>query len=104
MLQSLFSHTNSSEKKKERKVLKSVQTKHLTYQSVNTVLSTSSSGSSKDREKKRAEKAAKRARLAAELKAKRESMEKGPWIPSGAGTAVATWEESGAMYSMDGIL
>ena len=102
MLQSLFSQSGASERKKERKWAKTqdpIQTQSLYARSMDAVsLSTTSSKSSK-----KADKAAKRAQLAAQFSAKKlpqaEDKSRGGAPQKGS----TTWEESGAMYSMDGI-
>lgn len=102
VFQSLFSPNGTSERKKERKRTKAqdpIQTQYLDTRSVDAVsFSTTSSKSSK-----KAEKAAKRAQLAAQLSAKQllQAGDKGRGGAPQKGSA--TWEEGGAMYSMDGI-
>ena len=102
VLQSLFSPNGTSERKKERKRAKAqdpIQTQYLDTRSVDAVsFSTTSSKSSK-----KAEKTAKRVQLAAQLSAKQlpRAGDKGHGGAPQKGSA--TWEESGAMYSMDGI-
>ena len=102
MFQSLFSQSNTSERKKERKRAKTqdpIQTQTLYARSMDAVsLSATSSKSSK-----KADKATKRAQLAAQFSAKQlpqiEDKSRGGAPQKGS----TTWEESGAMYSMDGI-
>ena len=100
MFQSLFSQNGTSERKKERKRAKardSIQTQSLDVRSIDAVSFTTTSSKSSNK----AEKAAKNAQLAAQLSTKRllQAGDKGRVPQKGS----ATWEESGAMYSMDGI-
>lgn len=102
----------TSEQKEERKRAKArdqIQTQSLAGRSMDSVLfGTTSSKSSKEKSKKSVEKAAKRAQLAAQLRAKQLQQAAGedPEAPprtAGAQKGSAGWEESGAMYSLDGI-
>lgn len=102
MFQSLFSQGGPSGRKKERKRVKTqdpIQTQSLYARSMDAVsLSTTSRNSSK-----KADKAVKRAQLAAQFSAKQlpqaEDKSRGGAPQEGS----TTWEENGAMYSMDGI-
>ena len=100
MFQSLFSQNGTSERKKERKrrakAQDPIQTQSLDTRPTDAAsFSTTSSKSSK--------KAEKRAQLAAQLSARRLPQvgdKSRGGVPQKGST---TWEESGAMYSMDGI-
>ena len=115
MFHSLFSPNGTSEQKKERKRAKawdSIQTQPSASRSTDAVsFVTTSSKSSRDKERKKAEKegkAAKRAQLAARLGAKQpphpaDENLGGALRPTDAQKGSTPWEESGAMYSLNGI-
>ena len=96
----------ASEQKEERKRAKArdqIQTQYLAARSMDSFATTSSKSS-----KKSTEKAARRAQLAAQLRANqlRQAAGEDPKAVSrtpGAQKGSAGWEESGAMYSLDGI-
>ena len=102
----------ASEQKKEGKRAKTrdqIRTQSpdtLSMDSASIATSSSKSSKGKDRDEKKAAKAAKRAQLAVQLRTKQlqQATEKDPDTTSHATRSRKGWEESGAMYSLGGIL